>query len=185
MKKKGWPVRLISGGLVTLALIGVAVAAGQQGSQSDPLITLSYLEQQVTPSILSQVDSKVAARQTELEQKLEAVTQDYVKEVESKLSSSGGTSSGSQSGSAAYEVVTLKAGQTLTGGAACEFLLRSGTATCVSDSSPGLVDMTDGSTLANGGALEANHLYLGTIEGRGVKASTAVTIMVRGSYTIK
>lgn len=185
MKKKGWPVRLISGGLVTLALIGVAVAAGQQGSQSDPLITLSYLEQQVTPPILSQVDSKVAARQTELEQKLEAVTQDYVKEVESKLSSSGGTSSGSQSGSAAYEVVTLKAGQTLTGGAACEFLLRSGTATCVSDSSLGLVDMTDGSTLANGGALKANHLYLGTIEGRGVKASTAVTIMVRGSYTIK
>lgn len=187
MKKKALPVRLISGGLVTLALVGVAVAAGQQGSQSDPLITLSYLEKQVTPSILSQVDSKVAARQTELEKKLETVTDSYVKEVEDKLSASGGTSSGGQTGtgSAVYEVVTLSAGQTLTGGAACEFLLRSGTATCVSDSSPGLVDMTDGTTLANGGALKANHLYLGTIEGRGVRASTSVTIMVRGSYTIK
>ena len=67
---------------------------------------------------------------------------------------------------------------------ACELLLRSGTATCVSDSSPGLVDMTDGATLANGGALKANHLYLATIEGRGVRASTAVTIMVRGEYTV-
>ena len=65
-----------------------------------------------------------------------------------------------------------------------ELLLRSGTATCVSDSSPGLVDMTDGATLANGGALKANHLYLATIEGRGVRASTAVTIMVRGEYTV-
>jgi len=186
MKKKALPVRLISGGLVTLALIGVAVAAGQQGSQSDPLITLSYLEKQVTPSILSQMDSKVSAKQTELEKKLAGVTEAYVKEVEDKLASSGGAGTGgSQTGAAAYEVVTLSAGQTLTGGAACEFLLRSGTATCVSDSSPGLVDMTDGSTLANGGALKANHLYLGTIEGRGVKASTAVTIMVRGNYTIK
>lgn len=185
MKKKGWPVRLISGGLVTLALVGVAVAAGQQGSQSDPLITLSYLEEKVTPDILSKVDSKVAAKQTELEQKLESVANGYVKEVESKLAASGGTSSGGTSGSAAYEVVTLKTGQILTGSAACEFLLRSGTATCVSDSSPGLVDMTDGSTLANGSALKVNHLYMGTIEGRGVKASTSVTIMVRGSYTIK
>lgn len=187
MKQKGWPVRLISGGLVTLALIGVAVAAGQQGSQSDPLITLSYLEQQVTPSILSQVDSKIAARQTELEQKLASVTESYVKEVEDKLNGSGGTGTGGQTGtgSAAYQVVTLNAGQSVIGGAACEFLLRSGTASCVSDSSPGLVDMTDGSTLANGGALKANHLYLGTIEGRGVKASTSVTIMVRGSYTIQ
>lgn len=188
MKQKGWPVRLISGGLVTLALIGVAVAAGQQGSQSDPLITLSYLNEQVTPSILAQVDSKLTARQTELEQKLAAVADDYVAEVESKLGTSGstGTGSGGQAGtgSAVYQVVTLNAGQTLTGGAACEFLLRSGTATCVSDTSPGLVDMTDGTTLASGQALKANHLYLATIEGRGVKASTAVTIMVRGSYTI-
>lgn len=186
MKQKAWPVRLISGGLVTLTLVGVAVAAGQQGSQSDPLVTLSYLNQQVTPAILAQVDSQLTARQSELESKLTAVKDQYVKEVEAKLNASGGTSSGGQTatGSAVYEVVTLSAGQTLTGGAACEFLLRSGTATCVSDASPGLVDMTDGTTLASGGSLKTNHLYLGTLAGRGVKASTAVTIMVRGSYTI-
>ena len=45
--------------------------------------------------------------------------------------------------------------------------------------------MTSGGTLANGGALTANHLYLATIEGRGVSASTAVTLMVRGNYTIQ
>lgn len=184
MKQKKWPLRLLSGGLVTAALVGVAVAAGQQGSQSDPLVTLSYLQQQALPQVLEDVDEKVAARQSELEDKLSAVADGYAAEVEAALSGSAGTGSGSQTGGAVYQVVELSAGQTLTGSAACELLLRSGTATCVSDSSPGLVDMTDGATLANGGALKANHLYLATIEGRGVRASTAVTIMVRGEYTV-
>ena len=185
MKQKKWPLRLLSGGLVTAALVGVAVAAGQQGSQSDPLVTLSYLRQQALPQVLEDVDEKVAARQSELEDKLSAVADGYAAEVEAALSGSAGAGSGSQTGGAVYQVVELSAGQTLTGSAACELLLRSGTATCVSDSSPGLVDMTDGATLANGGALKANHLYLATIEGRGVRASTAVTIMVRGEYTIQ
>ena len=171
MKKTHWPARLAAGCLVTLTLVGVAFAAGQQGSQSDPLVTLSYLTQKATPSILSQVDSKLTARETELKKQLSAVVEGYVKEVEDKLAS--------------YQVVNLSAGQTITGGAACEFLLRSGTATCVSDTSPGLVDMTAGTTLAGGGALTANHLYLATIEGRGVKASTAVTLLVRGTYSIQ
>ena len=146
---------------------------------------LSYLTQKATPSILSQVDSKLTARETELKKQLSAVVEGYVKEVEDKLASSGGGSSVQPSGGASYQVVNLSAGQTITGGAACEFLLRSGTATCVSDTSPGLVDMTAGTTLAGGGALTANHLYLATIEGRGVKASTAVTLLVRGTYSIQ
>lgn len=140
MKKTHWPTRLAAGCLVTLTLVGVAFAAGQQGSQSDPLVTLSYLTQKATPSILSQVDSKLTARETELKKQLSAVVEGYVKEVEDKLASSGGGSSVQPSGGASYQVVNLSAGQTITGGAACEFLLRSGTATCVSDTSPGLVD---------------------------------------------
>ena len=185
MKKTHWPARLAAGCLVTLTLVGVAFAAGQQGSQSDPLVTLSYLTQKATPSILSQVDGKLTAREAELKKQLSAVVEGYVKEVEDKLASSGGGSSVQPSGGASYQVVNLSAGQTITGGAACEFLLRSGTATCVSDPSPGLVDMTAGTTLAGGGALTANHLYLATIEGRGVKASTAVTLLVRGTYSIQ
>ena len=183
MKQTKWPVRLISGCLVTAALLGVALAAGTQGSQSDPLVTLSYLEQKTVPAVLEQVDQQIADREAELKSQLTTVTQGYVQQVEQALASGGSAGQTGTAGSA-YQVVTLSQGQTITGGAACEFLLRSGTALCVSDSSPGLVDMTDGTTLASGGALTANHLYLATIEGRGVKASTAVTLLVRGSYTI-
>ncbi len=179
MKQKNWPLRLLSGGLVTAALIGVAVAAGQQGSQSDPLITLSYLNQQAIPSILEQVDDQVAAREAQLKGQLESVSDGYLQEVEDKLNGTGTSSAGG-----VFQIVNLKAGQTVVGKAACEFLLRTGSGVCVSDSSPGLIDTTTGSTLAGGSALTANHLYLGTIDGRGVKATTDVTIMVRGSYTI-
>ena len=75
MKKTHWPTRLAAGCLVTLTLVGVAFAAGQQGSQSDPLVTLSYLTQKATPSILSQVDSKLTARETELKKQLSAVVE--------------------------------------------------------------------------------------------------------------
>ena len=90
MKKTHWPTRLAAGCLVTLTLVGVAFAAGQQGSQSDPLVTLSYLTQKATPSILSQVDGKLTAREAELKKQLSAVVEGYVKEVEDKLETSGG-----------------------------------------------------------------------------------------------
>ena len=181
--KRRWPMRVVAAVLVIGALVGVAVAAGQQGTQSDPLVTLSYLTQKATPDILAQVDSKITQREAELKAQLTAVVDGYEKEVTDKLAAMGG-SSGSGT-SATFKVVTLTQGQKLIGGEGCEFLLRGGNAVCVSDSAPGLIDMTAAGTLANGGALKTNHLYLGTIEGRGVQAKGDVTILVRGAYTIQ
>ena len=47
-----------------------------------------------------------------------------------------------------------------------------------------VIDTTGGGTLASGGAVEPNHLYLTTAEGRGLKAVTDLTVLVRGSYTL-
>ena len=181
-----WAVRLAAAALVCVPLVGAALAAGQQGSRGDPLVTLSYLEKKATPALLEQVEAKLTQREGELREQLTAVADQYVQEVEDKLRQSGGGSApGAGSADSAYQVVTLSAGQAITGNGACEFLLRTGTAVCVADSAPGLVDMTGGGTLAAGGELTANHLYLATIAGRGVRASSAsVTLMVRGGYTI-
>ena len=85
----------------------------------------------------------------------------------------------------ALPVVTLSSGQTLNGGVGCEVMLRVGSAVCVSPSDPGLIDETTAATLANGGALVQNHLYMMTIEGRGVRATAATTkVLARGSYTV-
>ena len=105
----------------------------------------------------------------------------YEKDMEEQLAAAGG---GPASSSAVFAVVTVKAGPKLLGGVGCEFLLRSGSAVCVAASAPGLIDSTDGATLASGGARQPNHLYLSTAEGRGLQAGSDATVLVRGSYQI-
>ena len=162
--KNRWALRLAALMLVScLAMTGVSLAV-EPGSASDPLVTLSYLNETFLGQIMTQVDQKIAARNSQL------------------LQQSGGTGSAS---SAEFTVVTLSSGQTLTGDIGCEVMLRIGSASCVSPSNPGLIDETTAAALNNGGALAVNHLYMMTIEGRGVKAGAATTkLLVRGSYTI-
>ena len=84
-----------------------------------------------------------------------------------------------------FSVVTLSQGQILTGDVGCEVMLRVGSATCVADSNPGLVDETDGTLLNNGSSLVTNHLYMVTISTRSVQAASAtVKVLVRGPYTV-
>ena len=177
--KKRNAIRLGAAALAALCLMaGIALAAGE-GSQTDPLVTLSYLTQTVIPSILDQVDGKVDAYQQTLVDKLTGVVQDYssqmdeaVKDLDSKKTAS-------------YAVVTLKKGQQLKMEVGCEVMLRIGTAQCVSSSTPGLIDVTTGGALNNGEALVTNHLYMATITGRSVSATAnTVKVLVRGSYTI-
>ncbi len=165
MKKNRWYLRVM--GLLAVscvAMSGVSMAV-EPGSASDPLVTLSYLNDTFLGQIMEKVDQKIAARNSQLAQ-----------------IAGGGTASAS---SVEFAVVTLSQGQVLTGDIGCEVMLRVGSAVCVSPSSPGLIDETAASTLNNGGALAANHLYMMTIEGRGVKAGSDTTkLLVRGGYTV-
>ena len=157
MKKNRWFLRL----LVLLALSGALnvtiTAAAEAGSADDPLVTLSYLNETFMDTIMDRVDEKIAQRDGQ----------------------TGGAAASS------FSVVTLTSGQTLVGDIGCEVMLRVGSAVCVAPSSPGLIDETTAGTLNNGGALVQNHLYMMTIEGRGVQATAATTkLLGRGSYTV-
>lgn len=84
-----------------------------------------------------------------------------------------------------FVLVTLSKGQILNGEVGTEVLLRVGTAQCVAASSPGLIDTTDASAINDAAALKKNHLYMMTIEERGIKATAGtVKVLVRGSYTV-
>lgn len=169
MKKNRWFLRLTA--LVALcgALTMTASLAAEAGSTGDPLVTLSYLNDTFLGNILQKVDQKIAARNGQIVQQL-----------------GGQVSTGTGGSTAAtFTVVTLTSGQVLTGDIGCEVMLRVGTAACVAPAAPGLIDETTAGTLNSGGALVQNHLYMMTIEGRGVKATAATTkLLVRGSYTI-
>jgi len=162
MKKNRWFVRAVGLLMLSALLMTTLSVAASVGSSKDPLITLSYLEEVFMDEVLERVDDKIDERNDELA---------------SKLGGSGGGDS--------FTVVTLSNGQTLVGDIGCEVMLRVGTAVCVSPSSPGLIDESAASTLNNGGALVTNHLYMMTIEGRGVLAtSDTVKVLARGSYAV-
>lgn len=164
MKKNGRIFRMAALVLVVAALSITAFAAAP-GSEGDPLVTLSYLKETFYNAIMTEVDEKIDGRNTQIAAKVSG----------SSTSTTADT----------FTVVTLTDGQILTGDIGCEVMLRVGSAVCVSPSSPGLIDQTDASILNDTGVLVRNHLYMMTIEERGVKATAATTkLLVRGGYTI-
>ena len=150
---------ILSIALAVVVIAGVSVyAASNYGTSSDPLITLSYLNDTLTPQLM----------------------EDFQAELDKAAAGQG---SGGSADS--YKVVTLSQGQTITGSVGCEFLLRIGSAAVKAADTPGLVDISSGGSIDNGAALTTNHLYMVTIEGHGISATAStVKVLVRGSYTI-
>ena len=186
MKKNHWGVRLAALLLVSYTLLLVtAAAAGGAGSESDPLVTLSYLNETFLPQLLGKVGEQLETRDKELSDKLDEQVKKDAAALAEQYGAGIGTGGNSEKAST-FTVVTLSSGETLYGAIGCEVMLRVGTANCVSASSPGLIDETDASILENGRALVKNHLYMMTIDERGVKAAAATTkLLVRGGYTIR
>lgn len=150
--------------------VTAAYAATSAGSSGDPLVTLSYLTERFAP---------------QMEEKMESMVDEKADELTRQFDQAVSQASAGSNGSSVFSVVTLSNGQTLVGDVGCEVMLRIGTAVCGSDSATGLIDVTDGSTLGDGKALETNHLYMVTISTRSVTATAGtVKLLVRGPYTV-
>ena len=192
--------------LATLVFAGFIAIASEYGTSEDPLVSLSYINNVLAPQIsekvddiieekanavVAEIDSKVNAVSGEIDDKVASFTyentelftsEDFINRVAEKVSEKVGAPAGASS---TFQRVDVKAGQTLNMGIGCEVLLRLGTANCVSSGTPGLIDMSDSTEIANGKALLKNHLYLCTVDGgRGVKAVSNITVFVRGTYSV-
>lgn len=159
MRKK----RLITvlAAVLILALgVGVGVyAASNFGTQSDPLVAKSYLDNVLTPKLKEEYSAQLGKEFAVLD---------------TKISNVAATAKGN------FSAVTLTSGQTLTTSAGCEIILRSGTALA----SGSLTDVTDGAALSSSDSLPANHLCITGTDSSGVYASGDVILLVKGSYSI-
>lgn len=169
--------------LVGSVLAAFAAMATGAGSQGDPLVTLSYLNETFLGEVLQSVDEKLADRNALLRQETQQAVEQAQRELLEQLGSGAAVSGG---GAVSYVVVELSDGQLLHGGAGCEVLLRRGSAHCVAEdrTTPGLVDTTSGGSIGHGGALAEDHLYL-LPAARSIQATGAVTLLVRGDYAIQ
>lgn len=160
--------------VLSASLLGTVAALATGGDQTDPLVTLSYLNQTAIPQIVKQVEESAAVKQREL-------TKTFTDQINLYLQQGGQTGSG---GSASYTLVSMSGGQVMSLGVGCEVLLRIGAVTVRADSAPALIDLSGGGTINTGASLTRNHLYMSTIPDRTLTASGDVKLLVRGSYSV-
>ena len=162
--------------LSVVLIIGVGALAANYGTSEDPLITLSYIRDVLTPKLKSDAEDTIDTVKTELEADLD----EKINAISKQLDNSDNALEKSYT----YSVVTLQSGQRRTGSIGTELMLSVGTAKCYASGTTGIIDTTDSKTLENGDAMKENHMYMVTINGRGMTATSYVMVLVRGDYTI-
>lgn len=151
---------------LTVTLGGVGVLAATQGSQDDPLLTLSYLEKVLKPQLETQVDQAVEKNSQELAKQLDQAIAGYESRVDEQLAAAG---------TGAFQTKSLAKGEQFTPGAGREVLVVSGEVTALGQ----LTDTTAGTAVQAGDKLTAGHLYVTAAAGAGCKATNAASVMSR------
>lgn len=153
MKKRTW--KIAAAGLCAAVALTVAYAAAA-GSESDPLITLSYLKNVFTGQVQTMVDEAVAAGQEQNKADLDAAIQEWDAAVSQAVEEALNATKADEP--ASFTAADMAEGAEITVQAGCEIIVRSGAPVC----SAALIDQTDGTVLAAGKTMKANHLYLAT-----------------------
>ena len=145
----------IAAGLCAVFSVALPVVANP-GSESDPLISKSY----ITSTLMPQIEEMI----------------------EEEVSKVGGGSGVSES----FKVISMSAGQKMICESGTELILRMGSATIIATQKGGLADTTGGYDLPNGAVMPSNHLLIVPLDdGRGIAANNDVLVMVKGGYEIQ
>lgn len=177
--------------VVHIVQVVYAVTA-EPGTDGDPLITKSYVDQVINP-INTRITSLESLNTQELKAQLTA--QDLkIKELASKLEDISKSKEADVKKLSEIEKygkfvpVELAKGQTLITGDSGEIILRGGKATAIGGAGGGLSDITSGTgaDVNSGQNVPLNHLLLiSRDDGRGLKVvSDKAWVLVKGPYTI-
>ncbi|MBR5538149.1 MAG: hypothetical protein IKU58_09640 [Clostridia bacterium] len=198
MKNKRWTIWLTCTLVAVLMVAGLGVIAAEYGSQSDPLVTLSYIEEVLLPNTKESVDEQIEEALEEYEDLLSEqsddleeyiddklrsfasgdVDEELIEEIAKQIVAAGGSSSVSN---APWAVITVPAGATVACEPGVQAVVRSGQAACVS----GMVDLSNGETLGNGKKLALNHMYVTDAAGQGFTSAQGCTVLISGGYTVQ
>lgn len=189
-------VHIIVPAIIVCSLIMVqiaqAVTTGEPGTDSDPLVTQSYVDEKI--SELTTKVNELTTKVNDLTAKEKSLTESVT-----SLTATNDELTGIVDGlmkkvdenekATLFEVLELKKDQQLILGASAEIILRGGKATAIASTSGGLSDITAGTgkDVLTGQQVPLNHLLLiSRDDGRGLKVTTEKAwILVKGKYSIK
>ncbi len=157
MRKNRFIKSVVIFSLCLVAISGM-IAFSEPGGTDDPVVTQSYIVDNVIPEIKKYIDDKFGIVATE------------------------GVVTGNPY---SFKVVNVSAGKKVICEAGTELILRMGSGTIIATQKGGLADTTIGYDLANGVAMPSNHLLIVPVaDGRGFLANEDVIVMIKGGYTI-
>lgn len=173
-----------------LIIVSSAAGAGQPGSDADPLVTKSYVDQKIAQVSAqlggsgstgsgSTVDSgTIANLQTDVGDLTKFII-DALTEIETLKNKVTALENG-------YTVVEAKAGQKVLLSSGSEALLRSGKAVAVKGINGVVVDASAGVDLNDGTNIPLQHLLISSrTDGRGLLIKSNAFLLIRGAYTIQ
>ena len=135
------------------------IALASPGTEADPLVSKSYIDDVLKPEIQQMIDASVA-------------------EID------GGSNTNAQP--ERFVVVEASKGDEIICEAGTELILRMGSATVIATKKGGLADVTSGYDLADGLQMPANHLLIVPVaDGRGIRADAKIIVMIKGGYSIR
>lgn len=198
MKNRKWTIWLTCIMVAALMITGLGAIAAEYGSQSDPLVTLSYIEQVLLPKAKEDVDEQVQEALEDYEDDLSDQTKSIEKYIDKKLRSfaSGDVDEAlveeiakviaeqmdtTTPSNAPWAVVDVPAGYRVVCETGVQVILRAGQAGC----NGSLADLSNGESPADGSALTANHLYAADGQGNAVFTAQGCTLLISGGYTIQ
>jgi hypothetical protein len=207
MRRISVGVIVILAAIMIIVIINLVQAAGSDpGSESDPLVSSSYLDGKIT-ELKTYIDTKVTESANNLTITIKTLTdkideftknsnegiEKRIKALEDKLGSGGNNSTGNnlqpngnQPSRDIFMIVNIKAKEKLICSISTELILRAGKATAITSQQGGISDITGGKDIKEKEQVLCNHLIIiPRDDGRGLLATTDCVIMVKGSYEVK
>ncbi|WP_322906494.1 hypothetical protein [Paenibacillus campi] len=208
MKKRStWILAIATIGIgvwVGSAFTTVSNASSQLGSADDPVVTKSYVDQQIQKALGGNLNSSSSTSASNNSSNTSSGSKNNSTAPSGSSSTSSSTSTTSPSTSTTtgnsttnssvtaasnINIVELAPGKTLLAKAGTEVIVRHGNAVVFSPGANGIVDVTAGTDLGGGQMIANNHMLLFPRDGRGVMVvssqSSNATLMVIGSYVVQ
>lgn len=167
------------------SFITISDASSQLGSADDPVVTKSYVDQQIQKALGGSSSSSVGNTSNNNSSSKNNTPAPVVPPV----STAPTTPSVTPSTTMTTKVVEIRPGKKLIATAGTEVIVRTGKAVVYSSDKNGILDLTAGSEMGGAQAIPNNHLLLFPRDGRGVEVALTqgynATVLVIGDYKIQ
>lgn len=174
--------------LAFVLLVAITVFAAQPGSSDDPLAAKSYVDDKFN-QIMSILNSGSSGSSNVNNIDKDAIVNEVIDKIEPVIAvmlqnnEQNNQNSQTPESNGKYVPVYASVGQVIVGGEGTEIILRSGKAKAYITGVAGVVNITTGKEINNGGNITLNNLIvIPRDDGRGVKVTENAWFMIKGEY---